>query len=408
MAKFKYKIMDQQNKNRSGTIEAANMEAARSRLRDEGYTILTLTESKSMEDAAWNVQFGSGVNLKEMSVFCRQFCSLLEAGITVVNALSMLVQQTANKNLQKALKNVQNNVEKGETLASAMKLENKVFPELLINMVSAGEATGNLDKAFGRITQQLEKDSKLKAMLRGAMIYPIIILVVAVGVVFVMLLMVIPNFEDMLSSMDMELPAITKFVVAASNGMKANVVPIMLVLILVVVVFFIFKASEAGKVFFSRMALMIPLFKDLAIKSASAKLGRTLATLLQSGVPLPEAVEIVADTIPNKIVQRSMRDAKSEIMRGIPLSDPLRRSQIFPPMVYHMVGIGEETGTTDQMLDKIADYYEDEVEEATKALTTVMEPAMILFLAGIVGSVIMAVLMPMMSMYQGLDKETGG
>ena len=399
MATFKYRITDRYGKDKRGTVEANSEEAATAKLKGEGAIVHFIKETTSVDDAAWNISIGNPVKLKDITLFCRQFYSILNAGVTVVDGLKMLEDSTENKTLRKSIYNVQVNVEKGETLANAMALEGKVFPDLLINMVAAGEATGNLSIAFERICTQFEKDQKLRSILIGAMIYPIVVLVVAVIVVIVLMVVVIPQFQEIFSMMGEQLPLPTRIVIAVSEFMQANLIWVIGGIIGFVGLIIYAKNTETGKQITSRMCLKIPVVKDFSIKNAAAKFSMTMSTLVMSGVPLVEALGIVANVVENRVVRKVLNDSREEVMQGVPMSEPIEASEVFPQMVYHMLRIGEETGNTEAMLDKVAEYYEQEVETATKNLTTAMEPAVIILLAVVVGGVVGAIVMPMLQIY---------
>ncbi len=399
MATFKYRITDRYGKDKRGTVEANSEEAATAKLKGEGAIVHFIKETTSVDDASWNISIGNPVKLKDITLFCRQFYSILNAGVTVVDGLKMLEDSTENKILRKSIYNVQVNVEKGETLANAMALEGKVFPDLLINMVAAGEATGNLSIAFERICTQFEKDQKLRSMLIGAMIYPVVVLVVAVIVVIVLMVVVIPQFQEVFSMMGEQLPLPTRIVIAISEFMQTNLIWVIGGIIAFIGVIIYAKNTETGKQITSRMCLKIPIVKDFSIKNASAKFSMTMSTLVMSGVPLVEALGIVANVVENRVVRKVLNESREEVMQGVPMSEPIEASEVFPQMVYHMLRIGEETGNTEAMLDKVAEYYEQEVEAATKNLTTAMEPAVIILLALVVGSVVGAIVMPMMQIY---------
>ncbi len=399
MATFKYRITDRYGKDKRGTVEANSEEAATAKLKGEGAIVHFIKETTSVDDASWNISIGNPVKLKDITLFCRQFYSILNAGVTVVDGLKMLEDSTENKILRKSIYNVQVNVEKGETLANAMALEGKVFPDLLINMVAAGEATGNLSIAFERICTQFEKDQKLRSILIGAMIYPIVVLVVAVIVVIVLMVVVIPQFQEVFSMMGEQLPLPTRIVIAVSEFMQANLIWVIGGIIGFVGLIIYAKNTETGKQITSRMCLKIPVVKDFSIKNAAAKFSMTMSTLVMSGVPLVEALGIVANVVENRVVRKVLNDSREEVMQGVPMSEPIEASEVFPQMVYHMLRIGEETGNTEAMLDKVAEYYEQEVETATKNLTTAMEPAVIILLAVVVGGVVGAIVMPMMQIY---------
>ena len=399
MATSKYRITDRYGKDKRGTVEANSEEAATAKLKGEGAIVHFIKETTSVDDASWNISIGNPVKLKDITLFCRQFYSILNAGVTVVDGLKMLEDSTENKILRKSIYNVQVNVEKGETLANAMALEGKVFPDLLINMVAAGEATGNLSIAFERICTQFEKDQKLRSILIGAMIYPIVVLVVAVIVVIVLMVVVIPQFQEVFSMMGEQLPLPTRIVIAVSEFMQANLIWVIGGIIGFVGLIIYAKNTETGKQVTSRMCLKIPVVKDFSIKNAAAKFSMTMSTLVMSGVPLVEALGIVANVVENRVVRKVLNDSREEVMQGVPMSEPIEASEVFPQMVYHMLRIGEETGNTEAMLDKVAEYYEQEVETATKNLTTAMEPAVIILLAVVVGGVVGAIVMPMMQIY---------
>lgn len=400
MAKFKYVITDKYGKEKKGVMESTSEEQAIAKLKGDGSVVLQIRESQSLDDASWNIQIGSGVKKKDITIFCKQFHSILTAGVTVIDGLQMVQDQTENKVLRKSLYNVQNNVAKGDSLANAMAAEGKVFPELLIHMVTAGEATGNLEIAFARVTTQFDKDLKLKSMVRSAMIYPIVVLVVAVAVVIILMSTVIPQFKDTFDAMGEELPALTQMVMKMSDFITGHMVEVLGTITGIVVFVIIGKGTEAGKQFMSRVSLVLPLIKDFAVKNSAAKFSMTMSTLVMSGVPLVDALGIAGDVISNRVIRQAVKDCREEVMQGIPMSEPLEASGVFPPMLTHMLRIGEETGTTEQMLDNVAEYYEEEVAEVTKNLTTAMEPMVIIVLAVLVGGILGAVMMPMLSIYE--------
>ncbi len=400
MARYKYVITDKYGKEKKGMMESQSEEQAIARLKGDGSVVLQIKETKSLDDAAWNIQIGSGVKKKDITIFCKQFHSILTAGVTVIDGLQMVQDQTENKNLRRALLNVQANVSKGESLAGAMEQEGKVFPELLIHMVRAGEATGNLEIAFERITSQFDKDMKLVSMVRSAMIYPIVVVIVAVAVVIILMSTVIPNFRETFETMGEELPGLTKMVIVMSDFITGHLVGVLGTIVGLVIFIIIGKGTEPGKQFLSRVALIIPMIKNFSVKNASARFSMTMATLVMSGVPLVDALEIAGDVISNRLIRKAVKDCREEVMQGIPMSEPLEASGVFPPMLTHMLRIGEETGTTEQMLDKVAEYYEEEVTEATRNLTTAMEPMIIIVLAVLVGGILGAVMMPMLSIYE--------
>lgn len=400
MAKYKYLITNKYGKEKRGTMEATSRENAMEKLKNDGSVVLELSEVADLANASWNITIGNPVKKKDITIFCKQFYSVLTAGVTVIDGLRMVQDQTENKYLREALYNVMVSVEKGDSLADAMEMEKKIFPSLLIHMVAAGEATGNLEVAFDRICTQFDKDMKLASMVKSAMIYPIVVLIVAVGVVIVLMTTVIPSFQDTFEQMGEELPGLTQMVVTVSDFMVSNLVLVIGGIIFLACFIIFGRRTEPGKQFTSRVALKIPMFKNFSVKNAAAKFSMTMSTLIVSGVPLVEALDIVANVIENRVIRAAVKGCREEVMQGIPMSEPLEASGVFPPMVTHMLKIGEETGTTESMLDKVAEYYESEVEAATKNLTSAMEPIIIVVLAVIVGGVVGAIMMPMLSIYQ--------
>ena len=302
MAKYKYLVTDKYGKERRGTLESSSEDSAIAKLKGDGSVVLEIKETKSLDDASWNIQIGNPVKKKDITIFCKQFYSILTAGVTVIDGLRMIQDQTDNKHLRKALYNVQISVEKGDSLASAMEMEGKIFPELLIHMVAAGEATGNLEVAFDRVCKQFDKDMKLTSMVRSAMIYPVMVLLVAVIVVIILMVYVIPNFQQAFDDMGEELPMITQIVINCSDFMASNIIPIVLGLVAFIILLMIAKGTEPGKKFTSVMALKLPMVKDFSVKNAAAKFSITMSTLIVSGVPLVEALDIVSGVITNLVI----------------------------------------------------------------------------------------------------------
>lgn len=400
MAKYKYVITDKYGKEKKGTMDANSEEAAMMKLKNDGSVVLELKEATDIGNASWNITIGNPVKKKDITIFCKQFYSILTAGVTVIDGLRMVQEQTENKYLKEALLHVQVAVEKGDSLAEAMEAEGKIFPSLLIHMVAAGEATGNLEVAFDRICDQFDKDMKLASMIKSAMIYPIVVMVIAIGVIIVLMTTVVPNFQQTFEQMGEELPTLTQLVINMSDFMVNHIVLVLGTIIFLIVFISVGKGTEPGKKITSTLALKIPMFRNFSVKNAAAKFSMTMSTLIVSGVPLVQALEIVANVIENRIIRAAIKGCREEVMQGVPVSEPLEASGVFPPMVTHMLRIGEETGTTEQMLDKVAEYYESEVEDATKRLTSAMEPLIIVVLAIAVGGVVGAIMMPMLSIYE--------
>ena len=401
MPAYSYEAVDKLGKKKRGNIEAASPDRAQSMLKGEGLIPLKVSEQSFLSKDV-NIG-GSGVSKRDLSVFCRQFVSILNAGVPIVDAMGMMEDQTENKRLKKALGEVKANIAKGESFANALRERSDVFPSMMINMVEAGEASGSIDVSLDRMATQFEKDTKLSAMIKKALIYPIVVVCVAIIVMIVMMAFVIPNFMDMFKDMDTKMPALTTAVMNMADFFKANWIIVVGVIVIIVIGIKIFSASQTGTEFLSKLAISIPAFREFTVKTSSSRLARTLATLTSSGISMIDALDISSKTMTNYVFRQAVLEAKEEVKKGVPLSEPLRRSQIFPPMVIHMTKIGEETGDMDSMLTKMADYYDEEVENATQNLLSVMEPVIILVIAVFVGLLVGACVMPMLSLYKGLD-----
>lgn len=401
MAEYIYQVIDKNGKTKKGNIEADTSEKARALLKSEGNTVLKLEEASLLNKEVSFGGFGKKkVKSRDLAVFCKQFKSILHAGISIVAALEMLSAQTNNKRLQEALKNVKDNVQKGDTLSAAMKKEGtKVFPGIMINMIEAGEASGSLEVALDRMSNHFDKDTKLKGMVKKAMMYPIVLLAVTVIIVVIMLVNVLPSFASTFDSMGSQLPAYTRAVMGLSDSLVDTWYFWLLGLALV---FFAYKAyarSEKGSRVVAKIVLKIPVFGALITKTECARFARTLATLMAAGMPLIEAIEITAKTLDNVLYKDVLKDAVKQVQKGIPLSAPLKASGLFPSLVVHMLSIGEESGDMESMLMNVAEYYDEEVELATQQATSLMEPLIIVVMAVVVVAIIAAIYAPILDMY---------
>ena len=401
MPGYMYRAMGPDGKEKKGSITATNQEQAASKLKADGLIVLKL-EPESALNKEIHIG-GSGVKTRDYAVFCRQFVAILKAGVSVINALQMMSEQTENKALKSATVSLVDDLGKGETLSGAMRKQSKVFPSIFVNLVQAGEATGSLETAFERMAVQFEKEAKLKAIIKKATIYPVIVLIVAIGVIIAMMTFVIPNFMAMFEDMDVEMPAMTRAVIAMSDFFVAYWWLIGIVVIVAAVLIKIYSQTISGRVFFGTLKLKLPGMGQLQTKTNCATFARTLSTLLRAGVPMLEALEITGNSMDGNILfQRAVYQARDQVGNGTSLSKPIKMSGLFPPMVVHMTSIGEETGELEDMLENIAEYYEEEVAEATEQMMAVMEPLIIVVLAVIVGFIIMAILQPMLTLYDSI------
>lgn len=397
MAQYNYRATDKSGKAKKGTIEAVSEEKVKEKLKSEGLMVQEIKEVGGRSGK------GKKVKDKDLAVFCKQFVSVLNAGVTVITALEMMSEQMENKTMQRALREAQTYVQKGGTLADGFKLNPKVFPPMLINMVAAGEMSGNLEISFERLTTHFENSNKLKSKIKGAMTYPIVILIVVIAVVVVLLTGVVPIFADMFEQMDAELPMATKMLVSLSEFLQAKWWLVAIIVAAVVFGIRTYAKTDAGSLLFAKMAIKAPIFGNLTVKSAAATFSRTLATLMASGIPLIDAIEQVAKMQKNRIIREGLMDAKTQVSKGVPLSKPIRDMEIFPPMLPQMTKIGEETGNIEDMMEKVADYYEMEVNDAADALTAMLEPLIIVIMGVVVGGIILAIYSPMLGMYDAVD-----
>lgn len=402
MPGFSYVAVDKRGKEKRGSLEAETRERALEQLKAEGLIPVSVREQGALNKEI-DFSIGKKVKPRDLSVFCRQFVSITQAGVPMKEALQMLSEQTENKWLKRAISEVLLNVEKGNTLADSMRSQPDIFPPMLVNMVEAGEQSGSLEMAFSRMAVHFEKEAKLKATIKKATIYPIILVIAAIGVIAVMLLFVIPIFIDMFADLDIEMPALTMFVMNSSKWMTSHWYVVLAIIVGVVVAYKLIYKTTQGRLTIDRIKMKMPLFGKLTVKTACSQFARTMSTLLMSGISTIDALETTSKIVNNIHYTNAMLKAREEVMKGVPLSEPLEASGIFPPMVYHMTGIGEEAGNVEEMLEKMADYYDEEVEMTTQSVLAAMEPIIILFMALIIGTLVIAVIWPIASMYNGLD-----
>ena len=402
MPGYVYKAIGADGKEKKGNIQATNEEQAIARLKGDGLIPIEVT-AETLLTKDLNFDIGGKITPRDYCIYCRQMLSILKAGVSIINALQMLAEQTENKKLKHGIAVLADEVGKGETLSNAMRKQPKVFPSIFVNLVEAGEATGTLEISFERMALQFEKESQLQALIKKALTYPVMVGLVAVGVIFAMMTFVIPNFMGMFADMDVEMPAITMFVVHMSDFFVAYWWLIIIVVIAVIAAVRTYAKTLSGQFLFGTLKLKIPVTKDVEVKGSAAKFARTLSTLLRAGVPMIQALEITANSLEGNILfKRAILNARDQVANGSSLSKPIKMSGLFPAMVIHMISIGEETGNLEDMLENVAQYYEEEVATATEQMMTVMEPLIILVLAVVVGTIILAILQPMMTLYDAV------
>ncbi|MBA2540230.1 MAG: type II secretion system F family protein [Deltaproteobacteria bacterium] len=392
MAKFQWEATTRTGEKKRGTMEAETGDAVEKRLSGDGLVVTRVKkEAKQLQ-----IVIGSGVNQKDLQIFTRQLATMIDAGLPIVQCLDILAAQTPNKIFQGILFQVKSAVESGATFSEALKRHPKVFDELYVNLVAAGEAGGILDTILNRLAIYIEKSVKLKAQIKSAMFYPIAIFIVAIGVICVMMIKVIPTFKDMYTQMGpkAKLPGATAFVMDISNGFVKHWYFIIGGMIGFVVLLVMMRRTVKGREMFDRVLLRLPVIGPTLRKIVVARFTRTLGTLLSSGVPILDALDICAKTAGNVVVQAGIMRAREKISEGHDMAGPLSESKVFPSMVVQMIGVGEQTGAMDQMLQKIADFYEEEVDAAVSAMTSLIEPIMMAFLGVVVGGLIVAMYLP--------------
>jgi type IV pilus assembly protein PilC len=377
---------------RTGTLTADSENIVADRLRAQG---LTITRVKRKPIELRMPRLGSGVGLKDMVVFTRTFSTMIDAGLPIVQCLEMLGNQSENAHFGRVLTGVKTEVEGGKSLSEAMGSYPRVFDDLFRNLVAAGEAGGILDVIFRRLSVYLEKAAKLRRQVRGAMVYPAAILLVGVLVLFIMMTKVLPVFEKMFKDLGAgSLPAPTRIVLAISHVLVDNLVLFLVGTTIVVTLSILAGRTPRGRYIIDATLLRMPVLGPVLRKIAVARFTRTLGTLLSSGVPIIDALDIVSKTAGNKVVSRAISYARQKISEGKDIASPLLETAVFPPMVVQMIGVGEQTGAMDEMLQKIADFYEDEVDAAVSAMTALLEPLMLVFLGGMVGGILIAMYLP--------------
>ncbi|MFO7965503.1 MAG: type II secretion system F family protein [Desulfobacterales bacterium] len=388
---------NRRNEPQKGEMEAASEQAVRANL--ARLLIKPTKVKKKPKDLFENVtMLQPKVKTNDVIIFARQFSTMIDAGLPILQCLEILHSQQENKTFQKIIKEIKESVEGGETLADSLKKFPKEFDDLFVNMVSAGEAGGILDTILKRLAGYLEKSAKLKSKVKGAMVYPLVVLGISILVTIVILVFVIPVFQEMFSTLGGELPAPTQFVVKLSEFFKSNILYIIIALVLFLYAFKRYYKTEKGRATIDRMVLRLPIFGILVRKVAVAKFTRTMGTMLTSGVPILGALDITAKTAGNKTIESAIYNVRSGISEGKTMADPLAESEVFPTMVCSMIAVGESTGALDTMMIKIADFYDDEVDQAVENLTSLIEPFMMVFLGVVVGGLLISMYLPIFTM----------
>jgi type IV pilus assembly protein PilC len=396
MTVFLYSGTDNSGKQVTGEIKAKDRDAAVSMLRAK--RIRTTMVRKKPKSTTGLAMLAGSVKMEDLSRFTRQFAAMTSAGLPLVQCMDILAGQTEGKLLQEALKKVSIDIQSGNTLADSMRKHKKIFNELYCNMVAAGESSGDLDGILNRLASYMEKSSRLQRKIKGAMAYPVVLAIIAVGATAVLLTFVVPQFAGMFTEMGGTLPAPTRIVMSISEFLQKYILLIIATIAGTIVGVRMYYKTEPGHYTIDNILLKIPMIGDLLRKTSVSRFSETLATLLSSGVGILQALDITARTSGNKVIERGLLDSVEKITAGHTIAEPLEETGLFPPMVTHMIAVGEKTGDISSMLEKVAQFYEEEVDAAVDAVMAMMEPIMIVVMGGIIGSLLIAMYLPMFDM----------
>jgi len=402
---FHYSSIDATGHKTKGTVEAANETAATNLLRQRGEVPLEMTAAGQGLNMDLKIPgLGSGVKGKDLAVFARQFATMTASGMSLLRSLAILEEQTTSAALKKAVNEVGSDVAGGVSLSSSMAKHDKVFPRLMIAMIRAGEAGGMIDRALEQIAASLEKDTALRGKIKSALTYPAIVLSFTFVMIAAVLIFIVPIFEDMFKNLGGELPGITQFLVDASHNMYW-IGPLFLGVTITTTVFYKrrIRESESFRLAADKAKLRMPVFGSLFRKLAMSRFARNLGLLLNVGVPVMQALSVVGETTGNEVINAAMKDVQSAVRDGHPMSSALRHHKIFPEMVTQMIEVGEESGQISQMLDKVADFYDREVDSAAESLTASIEPIMVLVMGSVVGGMVICLYLPMFTIYQNIQ-----
>ncbi|WP_195980460.1 type II secretion system F family protein [Clostridium perfringens] len=401
MAIFKYKAINSEGQRIEGSQSADSESQIREMLLSNQYYPLSIEKENSKSKKSFS--FNSKVKLKDIAVFCRQFYVMLDSGLSIGKALNILIEQCEKPKLREALIGVNGELKRGETLASSMRKRKDVFPNLLTSMIDAGERSGNLDIILKRMAEYYEKETKIRGKIKSAMIYPIVLGVVAIIAITFILTFVMPTFVQMFEENNVDLPMSTKMVLGTSKMLGKYGIIIFLILVTAIILLGKYLKSEEGQYKLSSINLKIPVIKKLTQKIIVSRFTRTMGIVSSSGMSLVTSIEIVASVVGNKIAEKELLKVKEKILKGEGLGDSIMNIKIFPPMLASMVKIGEEAGSLDSILDKTADFYDDELEREIKTATALIEPSMIVLMGIIIGFLLISILTPMFKMYNSIS-----
>jgi len=398
MATFVYKVRDHTGKTLTGNMDAKNKEAIISELRKKKYFITSIEQKKGIASFSMEITLFQRVNIKDLTIFYRQFATMVNAGLTLVNCLDILAKQVENKLLAKIIAEVKNDIEAGSTLADGFKKYPKVFSDLYVSMIKAGEIGGVLDEVLNRVADLIEKEYALRQKIKSAMTYPSFVLFAAIGMTVFMLTFILPQFVGVFQGFGAELPALTMLLINFTELFNKYWYIFLMVTAGLAFAFLAYIKTPKGRMNFDKFQLKAPIFGPMLRKTAIARFTRTLGTLIKSGVPILDALQVSADSVGNSVVALAIINSRTKIKEGQSISAPLAESKIFPPMVTQMILVGEESGELEQMLVNIANFYDQEVERAVEKLTSVIEPVMMALISGIIGTMVIAMYLPIFNM----------
>lgn len=401
MAVYKYKAISKDGKILEGYHEAESDQDVLIMLKNNDYYPMNIEEDSDINIKS--IMFAKKVSKKDMAIFCRQFYTMLNAGISVINCLDILEKQTEKKLLKNAISSVYEGVQKGLTLSESMKENHKIFPSLLTNMTKVGETSGTLDIIMERMAIHYEKENRLENKIKSAFTYPIVLSIVAVAVVIFLLIVVMPTFVGMFESSQVALPTPTRVLLSMSNWLTSYWYLFIAIIFAFVIGLKLFGETSRGRLIYDSLKLKIPILKKMNTNIITSRFTRTMSTLLSSGIALLESMEVVSNILGNEVVSNRLEIAKENIREGIPMSRAIENMDIFPPMVESMIKIGEESGAIDDILNKTADFYDDEVETSIERMTTLMEPVLIVLMAVVIGFVVISMAMPMFDMVNTIE-----
>lgn len=404
VATYNYAVRDRAGRLVTGSLDGESPALVAARLKQMGYAPVSIEVANAGLKTEIKIPgFGDRVKMKDIAVMARQFATMINSGLSLLRALVILSQQTDNKKLASTLSEVRNDVETGSALSASLAKHPKVFPPLMINMTKAGEVGGFLDKALLQVAENFEAEVKLRGKIKSAMTYPVVVFVFAILAVIGMLLFIVPTFSNMFKTLNAKLPAPTQFLVTVSHLLKTGF-PVFVVLVIGAVVLWTKTKDKPGvRNVVDPFKLKLPVFGPLFQKVALARFARNLGTMMQSGVPILQSLDIVAETTGNVVLTRALRDVQDSVRQGESLTGPLSSHPVFPPMIVQMMAVGEDTGALDTMLHKVSEFYDQEVEATTEALTALIEPLMIVFIGALIGSMIVCLYLPIFDIYKHIN-----